>query len=190
MIQSPIAQSFSLIEFPSTDRPRLNASIQGTIHRSGSIVHLTYELLGANHVQIPSPTAPERRMDLWEETCFEWFVGQTGTIDYWEFNLAPSGHWNCFHLDDYRQGLIEEPSIETLPIQVAYRDDAANAPGRDRLTLALSVDLGRFIGSNQGIDVGITAVIQSRSGDLHYLALAHCGEVADFHLRESFQIRL
>ncbi len=173
-------QFFSLTDFPN-EAPA-PCTIGGHIRREGSIIHLTYELKGANAVQIPAPTDPDRRFDLWEATCFEWFVGVNGAIDYWEFNMAPSGQWNCFHLEDYRQGLREEGAIAALPFEVSRQDEG--------LTLALTVDLGALIAADLPIEVGITTVVQSLSGELHYLALDHCGDQADFHLRESFQICL
>jgi hypothetical protein len=176
----PKPQSFSLIDFPNADPAP--CTIGGHIRREGSIMHLHYELNGANSVQISAPTAPDRRYDLWEATCFEWFVGVPGAIDYWEFNMAPSGQWNCFYLADYRQGLREEDAIAALPFRVREEDN--------RLTLELSLDLGGLIPANQPIEVAITTVVQAQSGALHYLALAHCGDEADFHLRESFQLRL
>jgi hypothetical protein len=176
----PQSQSFSLIDFPNAAPSPCQVS--GQIRREGSIVHLTYQLNGTSSVRIPAPTDPDRRYDLWEATCFEWFVGVPGAIDYWEFNMAPSGQWNCFYLADYRQGLREEGAIAALPFGVREEDD--------RLTLELSLELGGLIPAVQPIEVAITTVVQAQSGALHYLALAHCGDQADFHLRESFQIRL
>jgi hypothetical protein len=176
----PPSQSFSLTDFPNA-APAL-CQVSGQIRRDGSVIHLHYELKGTHSVQIPGPTAPDRRYDLWEATCFEWFVGVPGAIDYWEFNMAPSGQWNCFYLADYRQGLREEEAIAVLPFGVREGDD--------RLTLELTVDLGGLIPANLPIEVAITTVVQAKTGELHYLALAHCGDEADFHLRESFQIRL
>lgn len=177
MMQS---QSFSLIEFPNTTPAPCKVS--GQIRREGSVIQLHYELKGTSSVQIPAPIAPDRRFDLWEATCFEWFVGVAGAIDYWEFNLAPSGQWNCFHLENYRKGLREEEAIEELPFAVNHQND--------RLTLDLTLDLGALIVTDLPIEVGITAVVQAQSRELHYLALAHCCEEADFHRRDSFQIYL
>jgi hypothetical protein len=176
----PQSKSFSLIDFPNA--APAPCQVSGHIRRDGSIVHLHYELKGTRSVRVSAPTPPDRRYDLWEATCFEWFVGVPGTIDYWEFNMAPSGQWNCFYLADYRQGLREEGAIAVLPFRVSEEDD--------RLTLEVAVDLGAFIPAEQPIEVAMTTVVQAQSGALHYLALAHCGDQADFHLRESFQIRL
>jgi hypothetical protein len=178
---SPTSQSFVLREFADSSSS-LDCTVSGQIERRGSIVQLQYQLNGAHLVQIPAATEPDRRFDLWEATCFEWFVGIPGAIDYWEFNLAPSGQWNCFYLSDYRQGLIEEPRIGQLPFHVA-RD-------ADRLTLDLILDLAPLIAAEQPIEVAITTVLQTIAGDLHYLALHHGGSEADFHRRDGFQIQL
>lgn len=42
----------------------------------------------------PRAPRPQRCDDLWQHTCLEAFVAESGHEGYWEFNLAPSGHWN------------------------------------------------------------------------------------------------
>jgi hypothetical protein len=36
----------------------------------------------------------------------------------------------------------------------------------------------------------VTAVVELRDGEIHYWALAHPGEQADFHWREGFGLRV
>ena len=132
---------------------------------------------------IPPPaTAPSRKFGLWEATCFEFFIGGVGDRNYWEFNLSPSGDWNVFHLDDYRQGLRDEIAFTSLPFAV---DRSANS-----LTLKLAVDLSQIISIDRELEVSVTAVINSTQAEVSYWALTHCGDEADFHLRDSFVIKI
>lgn len=174
---------FGLQPFP-TDNPLPEIEIIGEIDRQDHLLSIEYQLRGdLQAVEIP-PIAvqPTRKHDLWETTCFEFFLGIPGASDYWEFNLSPAGDWNVFHLDDYRQGLQPELAFTSLPFTL---DRQANL-----LSLALEVDLGKIIAVKQPLEVSVTAVIKPVRGEMNYWALTHCGSIADFHQRNSFTIEI
>lgn len=159
--------------------PHPAVEITGSLEREGNQIAIAFTLAGnLNEVIIPPTTPPARKYDLWEATCFEFFLGQPTLAPYWEFNLSPSGDWNVFHLEAYRQGLQEEAAIQKLPFQV--QQDATS------LTLSLTLDLDGIMGGIPAFDIGICAVIQSHTFPLSYWALAHKGPQADFHRRDSF----
>lgn len=174
--------NFSLIPFASDALPKIE--IVGNIDRVDNILSIEYQLLGdLDSVAIASPAvAPSRKFELWEATCFEFFIGVLGDRNYWEFNLSPSGDWNVFHLDNYRQGLRDETVFTTLPFDI---DRSANS-----LTLKLGFDLSQILSIDRQLEVSVTTVIRSTQDELSYWALKHCGEEADFHLRDSFVIKL
>ncbi|MCY7335533.1 MAG: DOMON-like domain-containing protein [Chamaesiphon sp.] len=174
--------NFSLIPFASDALPIIE--IVGSIDRVDNILSIEYQLLGdLDSVAIASPAvAPSRKFELWEATCFEFFFGVLGDRNYWEFNLSPSGDWNVFHLDSYRQGLRNEIAFTTLPFDL---DRSANS-----LKLKLGFDLSQIISIDRQLEVSVTTVIRSTQDELSYWALTHCGEEADFHLRDSFVIKL
>ncbi|MEJ6483271.1 DOMON-like domain-containing protein [Nostoc punctiforme UO1] len=176
-------QTFSLQPFPST-KSLPNLKIAGNISRNGNQFAIHYLLEGDLKeiaIALPSNT-PSRKHELWKETCFEFFLGIKNSQQYWEFNLSPSGHWNVYRLDGYRQGMQKETAFENLPINVQNQADS--------LALALNVDLDKIISVEQAIEVAITTVIKDRDGKVTYWALTHRGTEADFHLRDSFIIKL
>ncbi|MHC5825372.1 MAG: DOMON-like domain-containing protein, partial [Nostoc sp.] len=130
----------------------------------------------------PPSNAQSRKHKLWEDTCFEFFLGIKDYQRYWEFNLSPAGDWNVYRFDGYREGMQEETAFTTVPFSVENKADG--------LGLALEVDLGKIISANQEIKVAITTVIKHRDGEVTYWALTHQGAEADFHLRDSFIIKL
>ena len=158
--------------------------IVGKIERLGEMLAIEYQLLGdLSTIAIdPLLLAPSRKLHLWETTCFEFFVGIPDTSNYWEFNLSPTGDWNIFHLDDYRQGLQNELAFTALPFKLQHR---ANS-----LSLELEFDLNQIIPVEQQIEVSITTVIKSKLPEISYWALTHCGTEADFHQRDSFILKL
>lgn len=174
---------FSLKPFGGDDSPQ-NFNITGNITRQDHQLAINY-LLGGNLTEIaiatPSDT-PVRKYNLWEDTCFEFFLAIKNSPQYWEFNLSPAGHWNAFHLDGYRQGLQEESVFTKLPFSVQHQSDS--------LIVALNIDLDKIVPADQTIKVAITTVIKYINGEVNYWALTHLGAEPDFHLRDSFVLEL
>jgi hypothetical protein len=176
-------RSFSLQPF-SPINPPLTITIDGHIIRLPRQLAIRYDLRGdLPNLIIPAPAAlPVRRQGLWEETCFEFFLGVKGSPRYWEFNLSPAGHWNVYRFDGYRQGMAEEAALTSLTLSVRSRPDS--------LQLDLEVDVQRIMATGQPLEVGIAAVIKLAGGGLTYWALTHPGPEADFHRRDSFLVEL
>jgi len=176
-------RDFSLQPF-SPVSPPLNFTITGHIARRSRQLAIRYDLHGPlTELVIPRPAnLPSRRPGLWEETCFEFFLGIKHSPIYWEFNLSPAGLWNVYRFDGYRQGMTEETGFTSLPLSVRCRPDS--------LRLALELDVERIVAADQPLEVGIAAVIKLAGGGLTYWALTHPGPQADFHRRDSFLVEL
>jgi hypothetical protein len=175
--------NFTLVPFPSdTILPQIE--IIGDLDRSGDLLSIEYQLLGdLGSISIPPPAIqPSRKFHLWEATCFEFFIGVPADRKYWEFNLSPSGDWNVFSLDDYRQGLRDETVFTSLPVTI---DRQLNS-----LLLTVEFDLSKLISIDRDVEIAVTTVIKSTQSELSYWALMHPGQAADFHLRDSFIIKI
>jgi hypothetical protein len=183
------AQPFTLIPFaPLADRTT-DLTISGTIARNANRLTLHYALHDPLALVAIPPAAdpPQRTFALWEHTCFEFFLGESGCDRYWEFNLSPSGQWNIYRLESYRQGLQEELKLTPLPFTVQHFPQ----PGSPQtLALQLDLDLTPILPPHALLEVAITTVIQQQDGQMSYWALTHCAPEADFHQRQSFVIAL
>lgn len=176
-------QKFALAAFPAAGLlPEVTLS--GSIARRGQVLTLRYGLHGRlTDIAIARlKKNPGRRQGLWEDTCFELFLGLKGSPQYWEFNLSPSGHWNVYQFTDYRQGMQEEPAFASLPFSIRR--------SRGVLRLTLEADLRGLIPPVQELEAGISAVIKFRDGRQTYWALTHCAPEPDFHRRNSFLLTL
>jgi hypothetical protein len=175
-------QNFSLLPFPGTRL--LPFKISGTFFRQGNTFGLDYHLFGhlADIEIIPPANKPSRRIGLWENTCFEFFIGPRNSARYWEFNLSPSGDWNVFRFENYRVGLFEEKTIPSLPLKVLVQPDS--------FRLVMEFDLSIIIPVGQALEMAVCAVIKTRRGEVPLWALTHPGPEADFHHRDSFIIKL
>jgi hypothetical protein len=176
-------QVFSLQPF-ATSESISNLKITGNIARNGNLLIISYALLGdLSKIAITPPSdIPTRKNELWKNTCFEFFLGIKDSPCYWEFNLSPSGDWNIYSLDAYRQGMREEVTFATLPFSVQQSKECC--------AIALDIDLDEIVPIEQTIQLAITTVIKTNDGEMSYWALTHKGKQPDFHLRESFIIDL
>jgi hypothetical protein len=176
-------QAFELVPF-SAVHTLSEVKIAGSIGRDRNILKIRYSMMGPlETVAIPPPTnAPSRKTELWEETCFEFFLGIQDTSNYWEFNLSPAGHWNIYRFDDYRQGMQEETAFTSLPFTVENTVEG--------LSLALACNLDKLVSVDQRLELAISTVIKTKDQVFGYWALTHPGTQADFHRRDSFTIKL
>ena len=160
---------------------QLRASIK---HLDQGILALDYELLAPSHELIwPAATAsPERRDELWQSTCLELFIAQPNEPRYWEINLSPSGDWNVYRLDGYRQGLQAEPSIQRISL--------SSGSAADRHQLQASIELPPALSQVAPLEANLCAVLQHANGSNSYWALCHPGSEADFHARTGFVLEV
>jgi hypothetical protein len=176
-------REFRLIPFPA---PKISAiEITGQVARQDNLLSIRYSVQGdIEDIRLPvRAESPARKHDLWKATCFEFFLAVKDRPEYWEFNLSPSGHWNVYAMDAYRQvNMREESAYSQLPFEFTKTNNA--------LSLDAAVNLSQLFQPLQLLQIGITVIIQTVDGNQTYWALTHPGAQADFHLRESFVIEL
>lgn len=164
-----------LARHPDSPCPALQ-SVSAVARRDGaSRLLLEYSLEGEiSALRLPTPTTPRRADELWRHTCLEAFVAAEGLDAYAEINLAPSGEWAAWSFDRYRAGrqdiAMPEPRLDILG-------------GVASLALRAELDLGSlpWLAAADRWRVGLTAVIESRAGQVSYFALAHPPGRPDFH---------
>ena len=180
---APGVVPFRLQPFPTEPAPA-DLTISGDACRDAERLTLRFALNGLPpQLRIPDVSAaPQRRDDLWQSTCLECFLAIPDDPGYWELNVCPSGDWNLYRLDAYRQGLRPDPATATPQLQ--------RRPEPGGMQLAISLALPPPLAAARNLDVGLTAVIATRQGELSYWALCHPGPEADFHLRAGFRLRL
>jgi hypothetical protein len=169
----------SLIPWPDDAVPA-SARVRSRVSREEAVLILTWELedpLGLVVVPAVAPT-PGRRDGLWEATCFEAFVAREGSPGYLEFNVAPSGDWQCYAFSGYREGRIALAGVAPPAVRVVRGEHSI-------------LQEARFTSGFEPLGpepwrVGLTAVIEDRGGSLTYWALAHTGPEPDFHRADAW----
>ena len=150
-------------------------------------------------LRLPVPTPAARRDGLWRHTCCEAFVAARGAPAYREFNFSPAGAGAAYAFSAYRQAADELPA-SAPEIRVALADepdcggdggdDALAGEGRAALRLVASVAADCLPSAHDGLDIGLSMVVEAADGTLSYRALRHCAERPDFHMRDSFALFL
>jgi hypothetical protein len=169
-------QTFSLRPFEK-DGSLSGIECKGHLARRNDTLFVRYEITGSlPRIDIPErKLEPSRKKGLWENTCLELFVAVKGCDQYWEFNLSPSGDWNVFRFEHYRNErhadkLREESLVASLPFRTQSQ------PGS--FLLDMEFDLDRLVRKDQFLEIGIAAIIQLDQ-DKTYWALTHCGSRPD-----------
>ena len=153
-------------------------------HLADGRLSLVFDLAGdLERVRIPPPGAPARTAGLWRHTCFETFVRPPRGKGYFEFNLAPSGHWAAYGFDAYRGGMsqldVPTPTIQTQRAGAHF----GLAAGLELAALPELVPWDAW-------QIGLSAVIEDEDGSLSYWALAHPPGKPDFHHPDCFVLEL
>ncbi|MEM5518117.1 DOMON-like domain-containing protein [Henriciella sp. AS95] len=166
---------------PCPDIQLLRAS--AVLHPQNRL-HVAFEL-GGNMPSLHWPhLRPQAFVDgLWQTTCFELFIGSDNSPAYLEFNFSPSQEWCAYRFEDYRSGRTEIRDIDVSRCELRRQSDAAFLTVAFTLPASMSLD-------PEHARLGLTAVIESRSGQISYWALAHPSERPDFHHKDGFQQRL
>lgn len=129
-------------------------------------------------------TALRRKDELWKSTCFEAFLSydQTPNSPYFEFNFSSEGGWNLYQLDSCRTGLRPldlqtSPSIhcnkDLQSFELSAKTTWNPPPAKSATNLAFA---------------SLNVILESKSGEKSFWALAHCSPQPDFHNKQSFKI--
>jgi len=176
-------QRFLLKPFPGEGNPA-GLTIGGSIGRRAEILSVRCEVQGdLSKVSIPAAAEASRRRDrLWEETCLELFLGTADSEEYWEINLSPSGDWNVYRFDRYREGMRKETDITSLPFDVR-RDPEA-------LLFTAETGIGTIVPEGKVLAATVAVLIKTSDGGKSHWAPIHPASRPDFHRRDGFSLIL
>jgi alkane 1-monooxygenase len=146
-------------------------------------LHATDPALLASLIPTKTSEPGTRRDELWKTTCFEAFIGQKNSEAYFEFNASPAGDWAWYAFEGYRNGMRKpELAANAAPKLLERRLTA------DRFEMTWLIPYAA-LGAAKHTTLSPTAVLD-HGGDLAYYSIKHAGNEANFHLRESFIVRI
>lgn len=159
-------------------------AVGGTLSRRDNVLHLLFRISGdLTGLVLPRPEGEPLRCDnLWQTTCFECFIRPRGKRSYHELNLSPNGCWNLYHFSEYRTAMREEPAVGTISSET-FTVDAD-------FVVRCVLPLGYVAQPAEGLDIGLSCVLEQRDGGKSYWALSHPGQQPDFHHPDGFGLRV
>jgi len=128
---------------------------------------------------IPALTLSTPKDNLWEQSCFEAFIAVEGEKAYHEYNFSPSRQWAMYAFADYRERVTWKIS-QSPTIKRQQKDKQLS------INVTLPVACLPANPEKKTLQIGVSAVIETRDGDISYWALKHPSHRPDFHHRESF----
>lgn len=158
-----------LTRHPNT--PSIPMTLPVRFERDGQMFRISYRIPGdTTDILLPTESDSIFRDGLWEHTCFELFIKPDGGADYLELNFSPSTEWAAYSFDSYRAGMRRS---SVMPAKIV------STPWKNRYELSVGVYLDDW--QKIAWRVGISAVIEEKSGRKSYWALTHPKGPPDFH---------
>lgn len=149
---------------------------------STDLLVVYYQVEGdIDQLQLPPQRRSAHTDGLWQHTCFEAFVRQTGVRSYIELNFSPSSEWAVYRFDDYRRGMTPLTPPHAPKIICRRRENTLEAD--------VDVHLSGLLPRAQ-LQLALSAVLEDQQGRISYWALAHPPGNADFHHDAGFTLRL
>lgn len=174
---------FRLIPFVPDPRVA-ELTLTGSVELTGPTLRAAYLLSGdLSQITIPDPAANRaRRDDLWRHTCFELFAAPRDQTRYLEVNVSPSGDWNAYAFNSYREGMA--------PLPIVHFESHCNRRSANELGLRFTLERAAADALGPLHELAVTAVIEHSDGAKSYWALSHTSDRPDFHKRDSFILRI
>jgi hypothetical protein len=166
---------------PSSDAYLLDVAVKSL---TGGSLKLSYHLTGnITQLRIPIPQPPIATNGLWEYTCFEAFIMVEGETRYHEFNFSPSGQWAAYAFSRTRERCAW--SIKHPPV-VTFKHN------RESMLLEAVIHTADLPPNSAGLplQLGLSAVLETSTGNRSYWALQHPASLPDFHDRAGFILTL
>lgn len=164
-------QTHDLIAHPAHPPAGVTRVEARVIGQDTDWLRLRWRIEGTGALVVP-PFAGRGRADgLWRTTCFEAFLQPTGGTAYVELNLSPSERWAAYQFAAYRDGMAERP-FPREP-ECTLRQGSSFA--------IFDAAIPRAGVPDKECAANFCAVVEEQGGVLSYWALAHAGDMPDFH---------
>ncbi len=122
-----------------------------------------------------------RVIGLWSQTCFEFFIFDKATGEYFEFNFGSDSSWNCFFFNSYRSELTEYEEISLENISITNEENLFGLSCQFPLKA-----LGHNFEDLSNLKVSPTCVIKAQENKTYYYSNKHPDTKPNFHHPESF----
>ncbi len=173
-------QTYDLIPHPAHPPLAVRRMEARVLSLADAWVRVRWRIDGVSKLVLPPFAGRGRADDLWQTTCFEFFVQPLGGESYCEFNLSPSERWAAYDFSARREGMQERP--------LRREPDCTMRIGQS--IAIFDAALPRENVPEPPATFGLCAVIEEAGGVKSYWAMTHRSAKPDFHDPACFAAKL
>lgn len=140
-------------------------------------IKISYEVELSGYIELWEKlnSSLERKIGLWEGTCFEAFIKDPKSERYLEFNFSGTGLWNCFYFEEKGQELKEHVSLQISSHRFISR------PRKRIFSFSIPKKDIDFLMSNHQLDIGLSTILMDDDEHKEYFSIKHLKDKPDFH---------
>jgi len=179
-------QHYRLKKYIEKDTKEENLlKIEAIANISQKNIKLNFQIIGNIeayfiHSKLENEEKIERKNELWKSTCFELFIANEQSEEYYEINISPFKQWNIYHFDGYKKGMkefkkVSEPIIQMTKENYNYK-------------LSFEIEFNQKIFNNEGLSFNLATIILDKNNLRHFYTM-YPRKTADFHNRMSWKTK-
>ena len=179
-------QHHTLKKYIEKDTKEANPlKVEATLEVLQQKIKLNFQVIGNRKAyvinsKLENEEKIERKDELWKSTCFELFIANSPSEEYYEINISPFGEWNIYHLNAYKVGFkefreVSKPIIKMTKENYKYR-------------LSFEIEFNQRIFNNEGLSFNLATIILDKNNLRHFYSICP-RKTADFHNRISWNTK-
>ena len=139
---------------------------------------IEYEIIGdLSSYSFPKKTKQKRANELWKDTCFELFIANYSSTEYYEINTSPSTEWNAYHFTSYKKEM-RESDLFSPPRISFYQSD-------NRYTFSFEMTFRKNIFDKELL-INLAVILLDKEEKRHFYSINRQNSSPDFHNRELY----
>jgi hypothetical protein len=154
--------------------------INATLEIKEKNIRTHFEITGEIENYLFDEQETEKREDeLWKRTCFELFIANNKSSQYYELNLSPSTEWNFYTFDDYKKNMREERSISLPSISFHHN--------KESYSISVIFDLKKEL--LDSISFNLAVILLDKNNIRHFYSINRKDGQVDFHDRVYWSLK-
>ena len=164
----------------SHKQEKTNTKVYATIELQDNRLKVNYEIRAdVSQYNFLKKTKQQRVDELWRDSCFEIFIANRSSDEYYEINTSPSTEWNAYHFKSYKEKMNKSyifsmPSIKNQQLANRYN-----------FSFEMSFQEGIF---EKELLINLAVILLDREGVRHFYSINRRKGSPDFHDRDLYMI--
>lgn len=122
-----LKRKFILVPHPTSKELSQDKEVHCSVIQKGAQFEIEFEyvsLIATSPLEFVDTTKDGFNGELWKKSCFEFFIRDSKSGRYWEWNFVPSGSWGAFVFESERKRAFEKDNLtEAAPFYIKYQEE-------------------------------------------------------------------